>query len=1640
MLLTRVFRWCRTISPYLGAAVIMLLMSAAGARAQTVANPVCERSLTADVVAFDQVFFWNRYGAVEPQGMIFALKGDVVPKSGSSLSPGNVQLREGKRPRPLILRMNVGDCLMINFTNYLNPTPVDDDQPATRQASVHVVGLQLVGSIASDGSFVGVNPSSLINPGLSTSYTYYAEREGIFMFHSGGATVGGEGDGGQLNSGLFGAVTVQPRGAEWYRSQVTKVDLDLATTGHTADNHPIINYNACFPDGASCSTKPPTAKPVLKMRNGNNQIVHSDVTAIITVPQGTYRANATEPNRDEPFREFALLYHDEVGAVQAFPIFEDPVMSHTLHSVRDAFAINYGTGGLGAEILANRFGVGPTYDCAECKYEEFFLTSWVVTDPAIVVDVPANKTDQSGNLIPGPKATKAFFPDDPSNVYHSYIGDHVKMRISHGGSKEHHIHHLHAHQWLHTPDDDNSTYLDSQALGPGSGFTLEIAHNGSGNRNQVVGDAIFHCHFYPHFAQGMWALWRNHDVFEGGTPLDTNGRPAVGARALPDGEIVAGTPIPAIVPLPTKVMPPLPQAQVKIVHLPDLPGGQIQITGSGNPGYPFFVPGVAGHRPPHPPMDTIEDGGLPRHLITGGQFIENHDRLDFSKTLLIANARPIPENGAPVEVAAMNYHAVRLHPSFKPDGTAGSFITNGLPAVQGAPFSDPCIDDQGHAIGSPRVYKAADFQLDLKLNKAGWHFPQFRMTSLWVDVNPTLNAAKPPEPLFFRANTNDCIRYYLVNLVPNIYDLDDFQVRTPTDVLGQHIHLVKFDVTSSDGAGNGFNYEDGSFSPDEVRERIDAINAGGGLGGVQLTPRAHPFFGPGPNNAWVGAQETIQRWFADDVLNNLGQDRTLRTVFTHDHFGPSTHQQAALYAGLVIEPLNSRWRNPESPNPASPIFYGEGPRAQIDGGPTSFRADILTQDAAKSYREFLLEFSDFTLAYNAANDPRTPNLSINPPVKNEVGLPFILRRAQQCPGGVPLPCPEAISAADVGTMTVNYRNEPVALRVRNPQTNTQAAGDAGNLSKVYLSNVVRADGRLNVQPTFYPPLTADVQPKDPFTPLLRAYENDHVQIRILVGAHEEGHNFTVHGVKWLFEPGTPGQTTQNNTGFRNSQMMGISGHFEFDVPQMPHNTLGSFGDFLYQPGKAVDDQWNGEWGLLRAYRAVRQDLLPLPNNPNGNAGNPSPDLFNGVCPKSAPVRSFDVTAVTAQAVLPNGKLIYNSRTTTVTNPITGETHAGPLNDPTAILYVRTSDIDTTTGKLKAGVPVEPLILRAASGDCINVTLRNNLPAAPPDLNGFNTMPMIVDDFNANQVLPSNLVGLHPQLVFYDVTRSDGHNVGFNPIQTAAPGGQTTYQWYAGDIKVQNGSFVANAVEFGAINLMPADPIKHSNKGAIGALIIEPKNSTWTEDANSRAQALVTTTTTVGTSVVVNTFRDFVVMFQNDINMRYGDGTAVKNLAQEEDPEDSAQKAVNYRTEPIWFRKGYAPESTLQFTRTQNFSAVLSNTQISANPQTPIFTASVRTPVRFRVLHPGGHARNHVFDLHGHTWEEEPYTSNSTVLGSNPFSEWKGAQMGHGPSNHFDVLVKHGAGGAFAITGDYLWRDMQSFQFDSGIWGIFRVTQ
>jgi hypothetical protein len=1818
--------WIRIAS---GTCLVASLLSAQNAA------PSCRRTIYANVVALDQPIMVNRLGSAIPGGMIYALARDVVKEdttsglptttscdsAGSQCLPGQVILRSGKRPRPIVLRVSVGDCLVVNLTNLVAQDLAFDQltqapgsatpqpgapgqlwgQSSTRAVGFHAAGLDLMlppdtglpatppppacTPLRSDGDFVGRNCSSQAEPGQTRTYKFYAREEGHYLAYSKDDALAAAGNAGQIQSGLFGSVTVEPANAEYYRSQVLQTDLQDATyvacgatrttecvgagpgqsTGnavrlvekpgtkgkeftltmsqnpgampatawtvtvvkdaqqrlYTLDGHPVVNYSATYQSGNAAGQ--PAGTPVLRMLQPRDQeerefeLVHSDLTAIVTGPGASrfpdsqqsplFSQNPALPDRREPFREFTVHYHASAAVVQAFPSVPG--------TVTDSFAINYGIGGIGNEILANRLKVGAPGDCVECKFEEFFLSSWVLGDPAMLVDHPtggispgAAKAAMNGSHSPESaseqeknpevvepvdqaklvaldqiqpavaqvqtlKATKVFYPDDPSNVYHSYMRDHVKFRISNVSPIQTHVHHQHAHQWLQTPNSDDSAYLDSQLVVPGSTYTLEMTYNGSGNRNQTVGDSIFHCHFYPHFAGGMWALWRVHDVFEAGTTLNRDGSVAVASapgssnRALPDAEIESGTPIPAIVPLPSLGMAPLP-AQIsladhgkRVVVKPE-PGGTFR-----NPGFPFFIPGFAGHRPPHPPMDfaweenadgtpKLEngqkvslDGGLPRHLILGGKVVnEFHTRWDFTKDLDGALAYRLPEDGTAVEKVAMAEHARRTRPTSEPDGQPGNFILNGLPPTSGGPFARPDIDDNGNAVPNTRRYKAAVFQTDVVLNKEGWHYPQQRWLSLWNDVPSSLNGARAPQPLFFRANSGENIEFWHTNLVPSYYEMDDYEVRTPTDIIGQHIHLVKFDVLASDGAANGFNYEDGTFAYDEVADRITQIKKGfGGPGGLyytsaqavdscldsaaplipclrrltpdtKLSPKpATAIFPANPTLAehYAGAQTTIQLWGSDPLRNNKGKDRTLRTVFTHDHFGPSTHQNIGLYAGLLIEPPGSRWLDPNNGNP-----LGGG----SDGGPTNWQAMIVTPNQAESYREFALEFQDLQEAYKPESKPNkstptsiplfTVNVTKLPPFllalqqgKMPQGLveafkangitlsktPKVIPKAS-CPtnptytwciqdplypkqtfgieavANAPTPGegsynvftptmspgwadplnalstnstatninPNVINSSPAtGIYSLNYRNEPLPLRVN---ANGGSTGTQTDLAWAFASLPNRNDPKLNKQPTpgdpispqspfRYPPglnQSPQLRDADPYTPLLSAYENDRVQIRTLVGAHTMTHSFRIDGLNWLYEP------DYTDSGYKSAQGMGLSEHFEmeFTVPAPVKAPTATFSDYLYVPSSSMAGLAQGLWGMLRAYDGTKgtlSDLKTLPNNPDGHAA--KPNITTGCPPNTNATRAYTVVAVSPQQLgLPG--LVYNKR-----DP----------QDSTATqaaVFVNADDLENN--KLKPGITgLEPLILRANAGDCIQVTLRNSLTTAP----GFRKLPAPflppAPSGPAGPNVPvtvstSQEVGIQADLLSSNVALGTGINVGFNNIGpgtlngTAAPGKEKLLTWYAGKVSPDG---LGIPVEFGAVPLVPADPLNQAADGMIGTLVVEPAGSIWAVDPGTRASATIM-------PAGGKPFREFVVMLQNAL-VPFGGTLCQSNGAA------CVQSGVNYRSEPLATRN----TNFLIFDTQANIAAYVTTLKTCASlgkacPQlaTSSFAAALKTPEKF----------------------------------------------------------------------------------------------
>lgn len=634
--------------------------------------PSTEKVRCFEIEAIEIPIVYNKFGDHDPNGLLYVLKKDADRvKEGALRNFALNPPQPFEEVKPLVIRANVGDKVVVTFTHSLK-----------RALSMHVQGLDYDVQ-TSDGASVGFNKDSTTQNRIT--YTWYAIKEGVFLFSDMGDTRSSE-EGTNVH-GLFGAIMVEAPESKWFHPE-TGEELE---SGLFADiYHPV----------------------------------------------------------NPAFREYAVFFHDEMEIKDKDG--NQPINPHT--GLPDSTTgISYRS-----EPMRNRMPL--THEPGDTG-EDISMSSWVYGDPA-------------------PPLLRA------------YVGDPSKIRLIHGGIKETHVFHLHNHQWRLEGDNPNSTIIDSISLSPQECFTLDILH-GAGSLNGMIGDAIFHCHLYPHFHEGMWTLWRVHDRLE-----DGNGR-------LPDG-----VRIPALKPLKDRIPPPKKDAC--------------------HPGYPNFINGEFGERPLQPPCGILNPDGTNKICPT------------------------------PLERA-----------NFVRDAEPGALYTDTCPCHTDG--RRKCTDKESECANckcscaegnNVRLFELALVQAKVVYNKYGWHDPQgrFFVTKEELERHGGLDnyirkveeGRLTVEPLVIRANAGDCIEVRLTNLLPEILEESAFQMETITDIVGYHIHLVKFDTIVSDGAANGWN-----------------------------------------NIAGARKYETlVERFFANTEL---------RTVFFHDHLYANSHQQHGVFGALLVE-------------------------------------------------------------------------------------------------------------------------------------------------------------------------------------------------------------------------------------------------------------------------------------------------------------------------------------------------------------------------------------------------------------------------------------------------------------------------------------------------------------------------------------------------------------------------------------------------------------------------------------------------------------------------------------------------------------------------------------------------------------------
>ncbi|WP_433720746.1 hypothetical protein ACQP2Y_36660 [Actinoplanes sp. CA-051413] len=280
------------------------------------------------------------------------------------------------------------------------------------------------------------------------------------------------------------------------------------------------------------------------------------------------------------------------------------------------------------------------------------------------------------------------------------------------------------------------------------------------------------------------------------------------------------------------------------------------------PGFPLFVPGKFGFKAPKPPLGVPERG-------TAGVFPPT------------AAEKASADPGAQV---------------------AGGFFQNPCPA--GRPV---------------KTYDVAAIEISQQYSPdLQWVNPQSRVYVLQSEKQAVLGGRKP-EPFAPILNVGDCVVYKLTNELPRQFGGNVFDRAQETNEVGIHQHMVQFDVLSSDGAANGWNYDQGA----DINQTI--------------------------------------------TYRNFVHENTATNSF-HDHFFPNVHQDNGLFGGSTIHPAGCA---PSPPKTVGTVFDMVCTTATDYNGTVSDGVD---------YRSFSLFVEDHVPMFQpasaaTANDDRviTPN-------------------------------------------------------------------------------------------------------------------------------------------------------------------------------------------------------------------------------------------------------------------------------------------------------------------------------------------------------------------------------------------------------------------------------------------------------------------------------------------------------------------------------------------------------------------------------------------------------------------------------------------------------------------------------------------
>jgi hypothetical protein len=273
---------------------------------------------------------------------------------------------------------------------------------------------------------------------------------------------------------------------------------------------------------------------------------------------------------------------------------------------------------------------------------------------------------------------------------------------------------------------------------------------GAGNLQHTVGDEVFHCHLYPHFAQGFWGMVR---VYDRTRPVGFN-------RTLPDG-----TPIEPLQELPDRA-------------------GQTPAPDDLHPGFPLFVKGDYLQKAYRPPYAVTNDPfqGIRRP----GDTIRTGEPLERANMALKADGTSNPGvffvEPCPAGVPERTYYPAAIDAKIVYN-RAGWHDPNGKLFVEAPPEG-----------GTTALQKADQIRQSINAGQ--------------VQPEPYTIRARLGECVNVRT-TNATHLDNDPSVPKDIHggpEGDIFHEPTVMTEISTHVHLVRFDQLGTDGTSIGWNY------------------------------------------------------------------------------------------------------------------------------------------------------------------------------------------------------------------------------------------------------------------------------------------------------------------------------------------------------------------------------------------------------------------------------------------------------------------------------------------------------------------------------------------------------------------------------------------------------------------------------------------------------------------------------------------------------------------------------------------------------------------------------------------------------------------------------------------------------------------